>query len=63
MDNTPQHIVIDNTADGKASVKLYARDGASSFPRSRVGMHTVLPIWYGFPRGSMGTRKQGKVSS
>ncbi len=27
MDNTPQNIVIDNTADGKASVKLYARDG------------------------------------
>ena len=27
MDNTQQNIVIYNTADGKASVKLYARDG------------------------------------
>jgi len=27
MDDTPQNIVIYNTADGKASVKLYARDG------------------------------------
>ncbi len=27
MDDTPQNIVIYNTADGRASVKLYARDG------------------------------------
>jgi len=27
MDNTQQNIVIYNTADGKASVKLYAWDG------------------------------------
>lgn len=53
MDNTQQNIVIYNTADGKTSVKLYARDGV-------VRMRQNEPS--SFPRRSMGTRKQGKVS-